>query len=143
MAITAIGLFGMTMLNNDTQPAYIIADLSVLGFGFALFSSPNTNAVMSSVREKYYGVASGALGTMRITGNMFSMGIVMLIFSLWIGRVQITPAYAPLFIKSLKSLFIIFTALCLAGIFASLHRGRVRSLDRDKTLLSFDQKERI
>ena len=126
MALTAVGLSLFIFLDEGTTISFVIVSLIFIGFGLALFSSPNTNAVMSSVEKKYYGVASGTLGTMRITGNMFSMGVVMLIFSLWIGRVQITPSYAPLFIKSLKSLFIIFTALCLAGIFASLHRGRVR-----------------
>jgi hypothetical protein len=37
----------------------------ILGCGFALFSSPNTNAVMSSVERKFFGVASGSMGTMR------------------------------------------------------------------------------
>lgn len=126
MALTAVGLFLFIFLNERTATLFIIANLALMGLGFALFSSPNTNAVMSSVEKKFYGVASGTLGTMRITGNMFSMGIVMLIFSLYIGRAQITPSHYLLFIKSVKVAFTIFTALCLAGIFASLSRGRVR-----------------
>jgi len=126
MALTAVGLFLFIFLNERTATPFIIANLAFMGLGFALFSSPNTNAVMSSIEKKFYGVASGILGTMRTTGNMFSMGIVMLIFSLYIGRTQITPSHYPLFIKSVKSAFIIFTSLCLAGIFASLSRGRVR-----------------
>jgi len=126
MALTTVGLFLFIFLNERIATPFIIANLAFMGLGFALFSSPNTNAVMSSVEKRFYGIASGTLGTMRATGNMFSMGIVMLIFSLHIGRAQITPSYYPLFMKSLKSTFIIFTALSLAGIFASLSRGRVR-----------------
>jgi hypothetical protein len=81
---------------------------------------------MSSIEKRFYGVASGTLGTMRATGMMLSMGMVMLIFALYIGRTQITPSNYPLFIKSVKAAFLIFSALCLAGIFASLSRGRVR-----------------
>jgi hypothetical protein len=81
---------------------------------------------MSSVEKKFYGVASGTLGTMRATGMMFSMGLVMVIFAIYIGRTQITPPYYPFFLKSLKMIFAIFTILCLAGIFASLSRGRMR-----------------
>jgi hypothetical protein len=103
-----------------------MSSLILIGLGFALFSSPNTNAVMSSVEKKFYGVASGTLGTMRATGMMFSMGMVMLILALYMGRTQITPSHYLLFLKSLKTGFIIFTALCVAGIFASLARGRVR-----------------
>ena len=59
-----------------------LLSLVVCGIGFGLFSSPNTNAIMSSVEKRYYGVASGMNGTMRIVGQMLSMGIAMMIFSL-------------------------------------------------------------
>jgi hypothetical protein len=75
---------------------------------------------MSSVDKKLYGVASGILGTMRSTGMMFSMGITMLIFSVYIGRTQITPPYFPFFLKGVRVLFILFAALSFVGIFASL-----------------------
>jgi len=78
------------------------------------------------VDKKYYGIASGTINTMRAIGMMFSMGIVMMISTIYIGRVQITPPYYALFLKSLKVIFSIFTILCLAGILASLSRGRVR-----------------
>jgi EmrB/QacA subfamily drug resistance transporter len=126
MALTSLGLLFFSFLSQEATIFFIVATLMLLGLGFALFSSPNTNAVMSSVEKKYYGVASGTLGTMRSTGMMFSMGTVMVIFSIYIGRTQITPPYYPLFLKSAKTAFAIFTALCFVGIFASLSRGRVR-----------------
>jgi hypothetical protein len=81
---------------------------------------------MSSVEKRFYGVASGILGTMRMAGQMFSMGMTMLIFAIFIGRVRIAPGYYPLFLKSMKVAFAFFTALCLGGVFASLARGKVR-----------------
>jgi EmrB/QacA subfamily drug resistance transporter len=126
MALTAVGLFLLIFLDEKTTTPFIIASLILLGLGFALFSSPNTNAVMSSIEKRFYGVASGTLGTMRTTGMMLSMGMAMLIFTLYIGRTQITPPYYPLFIKSVKTAFLFFAIFCLAGIFASLSRGRVR-----------------
>jgi MFS family permease len=126
MGFTAIGLFALTFLQEWTSLPFIIAVLALLGFGFALFSSPNMNAVMSSIDKKSYGVASGTLGTMRATGMMLSMGIVMIIFTATMGRVQITPDYFPLFLKSAKTAFQICALLCLGGIFASLARGKVQ-----------------
>ena len=79
---------------------------------------------MSSVDKKFYGVASGTVGTMRLVGQVLSMGIAMLLFAVYIGRVQITPQYYPLFIDSVRTAFIIFAVLCFGGIFASLARGR-------------------
>ncbi len=126
MTLTAIGLSMVAFLSEGTGFEFIIASLILLGFGFALFSSPNTNAVMSSVEKRSYGVASSALATMRLTGQMLSMGITTLIFSVYIGRFQITPEYYSLLLKSTRIAFVVFAALCFSGIFASLARGRVR-----------------
>jgi hypothetical protein len=81
---------------------------------------------MSSVPEKYFGVASATQATMRQVGMMFSMGIVMLLFSIYIGREQITPEYYDLFLTSMKVAFSVFAFLCFVGTFASLARGKVR-----------------
>jgi hypothetical protein len=98
----------------------------VLGSGFALFSSPNTNAVMSSVGPKEYGVASATLGTMRLTGQMLSMGVATLLLAVFVGRVKVTSSLHPQFLDALRAAFLLFTILCIGGIFASLARGSVR-----------------
>lgn len=127
MGISALGLSLLIPLNLNTSIYYIIFVLLILGFGFALFSSPNTNAVMSSVERKYYGTSSGILATMRLLGQMLSMGIATLIFSIHNLRVQITPKYFPAFIQILKTSFIIFSFLCFLGIFTSLARGGIHN----------------
>ncbi len=126
MALLTVGLAVFIFLNEKTSLGLIIGNLTLMGFGFALFSSPNTNAVMSSAPKAAYGVASATLATMRQVGMVFSMGLAMLMFALYIGRVQITPEYYPLFQESMKTSFIIFAILCFSGIFASLARGKVR-----------------
>jgi MFS family permease len=125
MALTTLGLAMLAFLGSDTNLTLVFASLFVLGVGFGLFSSPNSNAIMSSVERKYYGVASGAMGTMRLTGQALSMALILLLFSVLIGQVQISPAYYPDFIKSMQISFIIFAALCCAGVFASATRGKV------------------
>jgi MFS family permease len=129
MGLTALGLVLLTVLNAQTALAYIIASLLILGFGFALFSSPNMNAIMSSVDKRFYGIASASVGTMRLLGQMLSMGIVTLIFSLYIGRAQITPQSYSMLIKSVRVAFAVFSCFCVAGIFFSLYRGRLRPGD--------------
>ena len=96
----------------------------MLGTGFGIFSSPNTNAVMGSIDKRFYGVGSGILGTMRLTGQMISMGISLLLFSLFIGRVEITAQYYPQFLNSMKTALIISAVLCFGGVFASIARGK-------------------
>jgi len=127
MTLTAIGLFILIFLTETTLLWHLVLTLLILGAGFGLFSSPNTNAIMSSVDKRFYGVASGMNGTMRLLGQMLSMGIAMMIFAIVIGPVEITPAYYPQFVSSLHYAFILFTVLCIIGIFASLVRGKRRS----------------
>jgi len=126
MVLTTVGLVLFIFLNEETSLKFIIGNLILIGLGFALFVSPNTNAIMSSAPKTAYGVASAVLATMRQVGMVLSMGIAMLMFALYIGRVEITPEYYPLFQQSMKISFIIFAVLCFGGIFASLARGRVR-----------------
>lgn len=125
MASTAFGLFLLTFLKQDTPLALIVCALIVLGVGFALFSSPNTNAIMSTVEKRFYGIASASVSTMRLLGQMFSMAIATLVISLFVGKNQINPEYFPMFIKSIHISFIIFTVLCTIGIFFSYSRGSV------------------
>jgi hypothetical protein len=126
MAITAAGLLAMSFLKSQTSLTFIVSDLIFLGIGSALFASPNMNAIMGSVETKFYGVASGTSASMRLIGNMLSMGIVTVVFSLYMGRVQITPPQYCAFVSSVKTAFMIFALLCVGGIFASVARGKVR-----------------
>jgi EmrB/QacA subfamily drug resistance transporter len=126
MALTTVGLIIFIFLNKETPLGLIVGNLILMGFGFAFFSSPNTNAVMSSAPKTAYAVASATLGTMRSVGMVLSMGVAMLMFALYMGRVQITPEYYPFFQESMKTSFIVFAVLCFGSIFASLARGKVR-----------------
>jgi EmrB/QacA subfamily drug resistance transporter len=126
MALTSAGLVYFTFLDAHTSTGFIIFGLVIVGLGLGFFSSPNTNAIMGSVERKFYGVSSATMGTMRLVGNMLSMGIVTLLFAVYIGRVEITAEYYALFLKSMKAAFIIFAALCFLGVFASLARGKTR-----------------
>ena len=134
MALTALGLTAFCFLQQDTSLHAVVAGLSILGLGFALFSSPNTNAVMSSVDRKYYGIASGTLGSMRLIGQMLSMAVVMLILSLLMGRVRITPENYAAFGRCVRVAFGVFAALCALGVLASSARGRPAPGDRAPAL---------
>lgn len=127
MAMTALGLFSFVFIDAETSKVVIILTLAFLGFGFALFSSPNMNAIMSAVERRYFGIASGTVATMRLLGQMTSMAITMVIFALFIGREPISPANYDQFLKSVKLSFLIFASLCTIGILFSSLRGEVRS----------------
>jgi hypothetical protein len=127
MTLTVTGLTLLIYLSSKTRVDYILFCLILLGIGFALFSSPNVNAIMSSVQKKYFGVASATLGTMRLIGQMSSMGITMLIFAVFLGDHPISEANSFLLLKSTKFIFAILAVVCCGGIFASLARGKMHN----------------
>lgn len=131
MAITALGLAFFIFIGNNTLLWLIVADLAMLGFGYALFSSPNINAIMGSVEKRYYSLASGTSATMRLLGQMASMATATVILSLLIGRQAIDPSNYNVFISCVHYNFMIFTGLCAIGIYFSYFRSRQNSSATD------------
>ncbi|KAF1083892.1 Antiseptic resistance protein [Sporotomaculum syntrophicum] len=127
MALSTLGLFIFVFLSEQTPIWFVLLNLALLGIGFALFSSPNSNAVMGSVDKRNYGIASSTLGTMRLVGQAVSMTIATLIIAMFIGNVEFNQADVGLLTRSIKTAFIVFGVTCLAGIFSSLARGNVNT----------------
>ena len=126
MGLTTFGLLMLVFLTSETSLYYVVTSLAILGLGFGLFSSPNMNAIMSSVERNYYGIASGTVATMRLIGQMLSMAIATLTFSLMIGNKEISPLNYESFLHSVNLLFIVFSVSCMVGIFFSIGRGAIR-----------------
>jgi len=124
MALTAAGILLFAGPESGLPLWRIVAGLCVLGLGLALFSSPNTNAVMGSVEKRHYSVASAALATMRVSGQMFSMAVVMLLFTVFVGKIRLGPGNHEGLARAFGAGVWIFAGLAVLGVFASLKRRR-------------------
>ncbi|MFO7852550.1 MAG: MFS transporter [Bacteroidota bacterium] len=124
IGMTAIGIFALTFIDQSTSLLYIIGILAFNGLGYAFFSSPNSNAIMSSVEKKHLGVASGMLGTMRVIGQTTSLGIAMMLISLNMGDQDIKPENYDQLLNTIKTGLSIFAVICVMAIFASLARNK-------------------
>lgn len=122
MGFCAIGAAIFIFIGEDTSLVMIIIALIVTGLGFSLFSSPNTNAVMSCVDKAEYGVASSILATMRSIGHTFSMVIVTIIVSIFMGNAPLSEADPEILVRVINTSFIVFTVICAGGVFISLKR---------------------
>jgi EmrB/QacA subfamily drug resistance transporter len=131
MIVTVIGLAVFTQMDAAFPLWAIVGNLILLGFGFSLFSSPNMSAIMNAVEKKQYGIASGALATMRLLGQMLSMAIATVMISIYIGQTAINPDNFALFLKSMTMTFTISTVLCIFGVYFSMFRGRYRTGKRN------------
>jgi hypothetical protein len=127
MGVTVFGLGMLCTLGPVTALPYAALALAILGCGFGLFSSPNTNAVMASVDRPLYGIASASLGTMRLTGQMLSMAIATSLLALFVGHGALTAAQSGPLVAVTRVAFLVFAILCVGGTFASLARGRTET----------------
>lgn len=122
MGFCAVGAAIFIFIREETSLVIIIIALIITGLGFSLFSSPNTNAVMSCVDKAEYGVASSILATMRSIGHTFSMVIVTIIVSIFMGNAPLSEADPEILVRVINTSFIVFTVICAGGVFISLKR---------------------
>ena len=122
MAISAVGIFSFIFIRQGYPLGLVIAALVVIGVGFAFFSSPNTNAIMSCVDKADYSIASSVTATSRSIGHTLSMAIVTTVVAVTVGNVTLASASPQSVLFAMRVSFIIFTILCVAGIFFSARR---------------------
>lgn len=124
MGLCAAGTILFMFIGRDTGLPYIICALAVTGVGFAFFSSPNTNAILSCVDKRDYSAANAMVGTMRSIGQTSSMVIVTIVITFLMPGLQLTQAEPDQLIHVIRISFIVFACLCIIGIFLSLLRKK-------------------
>jgi MFS family permease len=125
MAMCSIGLFVLSQFDENTPVWTIVTVLLWEGIGFALFSSPNMNTIMSSVEKSSLGIASGTAASMRVVGQIISMTIVTLLFSVLFDGKMMADVSGESFLTAMHWGFGIFGILGIIGIYFSFNRGKV------------------
>ncbi len=125
--LAAIGMgfvtvaIGILCFLSESTPLYLILIAMFLqGIGYGLFSTPNTNAIMSSVPKEETSTASATLASMRVIGQTLSLGMLTVIFASIMGSVAIVPKYYPLLMESSRMSCIVSVVLCVIAVIASL-----------------------
>ena len=127
MSIATITLIILIFLDAST-PLYLLVIAMILqGIGMGLFTTPNTNAIMSSVPPNETPNASAAQSAMRTLGQTISMGLLTLVFAWVMGNLKLSSEYANLIVQSSQIICLICTILCIIAVFASL--AGIRSKD--------------
>ena len=111
-------------LSPQTPLGAFAAILILLGLGFATFAAPNSNAIIGSAPPARVGQAVGTITATRLCGQVTSIALTTLVFSLVIGPGRITPDKYPAFMEAATVCFSIFAPVCFVGVLASLARGR-------------------
>ncbi|WP_407462707.1 MFS transporter [Methanobrevibacter sp.] len=120
MGFVTVAILILCFLDESTPLYLIVVAMFLQGIGYGLFSTPNTNAIMSSVPKEETPTASASLAAVRVIGQTLSMGLLTVIFAFVMGNVPIVPEYYPLLIASSKISCIISAVLCVIAVSASL-----------------------
>jgi len=120
------GFVVLLTINTGSGLVPLIIALVLLGTGFGLFSSPNTNAALSSVDKDRLGIASALMNLARTLGNMFSMAIVVLLFNQLLGETAIEPERYPELLQVIKVALALACGYTLIAAWCSYSRGNIR-----------------
>lgn len=122
MGVCAVGLVLFALLGVESSLGFVVAALIISGFGYAIFSSPNTNAILSLVKKEEYAIANSILSTMRTFGQSLSMAVVTIIVGMTLGNVALEHSTPENLVKTMHIMFVICIVMCVAGVFLSLQR---------------------
>lgn len=134
MLIRTLGLLFLAFYDAALSSSFIAVPLFILGLGNGIFSSPNTNSILSSVSRERYGLASGTVGTMRTMGQSLGIAVMGSIVSLMMPPGTFTQlssdasGLATFFVNGARSAFLVASILSGVGVFTSLIRGKENRL---------------
>lgn len=124
MMLCVVALVIFSQISEESSLWYIILGLLVAGFGFSLFSSPNTNAIMECVDKDDYSIANSIVATMRNYGQTASMSIVSIVMGIYVGENQLEMVSPSVLVTTLRMIFYIFIGLCLLAVIMSMKRKK-------------------
>jgi EmrB/QacA subfamily drug resistance transporter len=126
MAATVAGLILLSRLGAATPLAHVVGVLACIGLGYAVFISPNTNAIMSSVGRRTYGLAASMVSTMRVFGQMLSMSAAAVLLAVYVGDATLDASRGSSLNAAMDAAFLGAAGLCAVGILLSWARGETR-----------------
>lgn len=120
MVLAAFGFVFLIYLNGNTSLYIIILAMILAAAGMGLFSSPNMNAIMSSVEKKYAAHASAAQLTMRGIGQTVSLSLLTLVFAWIMGKLPLSAKYATLIVQASQIFCLICCISCVLAVVFSI-----------------------
>lgn len=133
MLCLTIGLLLFSQVNATSSALDVVWRLVLVGIGFGLFSSPNTSAVMGSVKQMKLGVAAGTLGTMRFMGQSIGLALLGTVMATAVPPKTLLAMFAGLsmqnnlavneFIQGMHYFFLITSVIEAIGTLTSMVRG--------------------
>ena len=133
MAIMCSGLALLSQIDAHSSELDIVWRLLVIGFGVALFQSPNNSALLGSAPPDRRGIASGVLATCRVVGQSLSIALAGAVFAgaggsqagrgLLHANPNQTAQLRDQLTSAFRTTFLTCAAVAAIGVVTSLIRG--------------------
>ena len=117
LAIIAAGFLVLYTCGVAVELWKMILVEALFGVGIAIFVTPNSTAIMDSVTETEYSMASGTLSTTRMLGMAVSIGIVAIMKNIFLSDIQdagVDDALVMMNGAVTASIFVILIAIVLS-----------------------------
>lgn len=115
-------------LSLDIHLAVFVLISTIIGLAIGIFTSPNSNSVMSSVKKEKIGIASSLLSLSRNIGYSIGTALSTTIFYSILDRIQRTNPGSVLesplnYVPAMRILFGILVGFVVIGVIMSFLRG--------------------
>ncbi len=115
MAIMGFGLFTLAVLPQHAAAIDVVWRMTLCGFGYGFFQSPNNRTILGSVARERTGAAQGILATARVVGQSLGAAAVALLFGAVLEeRVGAAPHGAIVFALQIAVAFALIAAVASA-----------------------------
>lgn len=116
LVILLVAIIGLSFLDVNTPVYVVVIAMILIAVGTGLFSSPNSNAIMSSVDEEYASYASATQSTLRACGETLGLGLLTLVCSFVMGDLPLSVENAGLIVSSSRIVAVCCSILCFIAI---------------------------
>ena len=134
LASSAIGLFLLSRLTEDSSLAVVFPALILTSSGMGTFYSPNTSSVLSVVELESYGIVNSLLNLVRNGANVVSLAMATAIVTATMASLGFEPSLdavrestevglAHAFSLGLRNAFLVMMALLLIGMAVSAFKA--------------------
>jgi len=139
LLISTVGVLLLALLPQTAAPLTVAARLALLGFGQAMFLSPNSASVMAHIHDEFAGISAGLLATARNMGMLMGVGLAGLIFtfvfSSYTGGLDLKdflPGHRVFFMAALRTSFLAAAAVGTVAVVVSWWRGPREEIKREE-----------
>lgn len=116
LGLSGLGILLSSYLGMQTPLLYIVLYQCVIGMGLALFAGPNTLSIVRCVDASHTAEASGLANMLRNMGALFSLIIVGVTMTRYLGAQGVSPELAAQFLGGMRFNLMLFGSFNLLGL---------------------------